>query len=275
MNRPSDAMAPGVLGKFKYKSNESPVKILIVATLLCLACAALVSSAAVLLRPLHKANEVVLAKQREILRVAGLYQKGQNISAMFRQIEVRIVELPSGQYAENIDPDKYDYDRAVNDPSTRVEIPENEDIAKIRAIAKYAPVYLVKTGKTITKIVLPVYGYGLWSTMRAYIAIKPDGNTVDAVSFYQHGETPGLGAEISSLRWQAKWKNKLIYDAQGNVKLQVARGVVATTAANPQYAIDGISGATLTINGVTNLMRFWLGANGFGAYLKTYQHGMS
>jgi len=269
----STVSGPGMLARFSALPNESPAKILIVATLLCLVCAALVSSAAVLLRPIHKANELLLSKQREILRVAGLYREGESISAMFRQIETRIVALPSGQYATDINPQTFDYARAVIDPATRVEIPDNKDIARIRTMAKYAPVYLVTKGDAIGKIIVPVYGYGLWSTLRAYIAIKPDGNTIDGISFYQHGETPGLGAEIANPRWQDKWKNKLIYDATGAVKLQVVRGIFVTNAVGSEqskYEVDGISGATLTTNGVTNLIRYWLGESGFEAYLKTY-----
>lgn len=256
----------GMITRLRNLPNDSPQKIVIVTIVLCLICSVMVSSAAVLLRPMQVSEEQ-LSKRIEILKVAGLYNEDASIHSLFDQIETRIVDLSTGEYAPNINPNRYDYDRAAKDPEMSFEVPDNKDIAKINRSAKYAPVYLVKKDDKITKVVIPIYGYGLWSTMHAFISLEPDGSTVNAISFYQHGETPGLGAEIANPQWQQRWIDKKIFDHQGDVRLRVIQGTVDNSSKNAKFQIDGISGATLTGNGVTNMIRYWFGDNGFGPYL--------
>ncbi|WP_455205180.1 Na(+)-translocating NADH-quinone reductase subunit C [Kaarinaea lacus] len=270
MPNPTNDNPQGLLDKFRNLPNDSPQKIVIVTFILCLVCSVMVSSAAVLLRPLQLSEEQ-LSKRIEILKVAGLYSEDDNVNALFDHIEIRIIELETGEYVSDIDPDRFDYQQAANDPNTSVEIPDAKDIAKINRRAKYAPVYLVKDGDTVKNIILPIYGYGLWSTMHAFISLQNDGKTIEAISFYQHGETPGLGAEIANPQWQQRWNNKKIFSDSGDVKLRVIHGAVDSKSKNAAYEIDGISGATLTANGVSNLIRYWFGENGFGPYLAKYQ----
>ncbi|MDH5181514.1 MAG: Na(+)-translocating NADH-quinone reductase subunit C [Gammaproteobacteria bacterium] len=250
--------------------NEHPVKTIVVALILCLICSVLVSTAAILLKPRQLANEELLGKQREILRAVGRYQAGMNIQAEFSNIETRLVELATGEYVSHINADHYHYARAVADPATRVEIAPEADIARVRAIAKYAPVYLVQEAGETRLIVLPVHGYGLWSTMYAYLAIEVDGR-VAGISFYKQGETPGLGSEIANPRWQAAWRGKRIYDDQGTVRL----ALITAGKRDPdqaEFQIDALSGATITSKGVTHLIRFWLGEQGYGPYLRRHFH---
>lgn len=264
----------GLLDKFRNMPNDSPQKIVIVTIMLCLTCSIMVSSAAVLLRPLQLGEEQ-LSKRIEILKVAGLYNEDKSINSLFDHIETRIVDLTTGEYVTDIDPDRYDYERAAREPETSIEIPDNKDIAKINRTAKYAPVYLVKEGDEIKNIILPIYGYGLWSTMYAFISLQADGKTVEAISFYQHGETPGLGAEIANPQWRQRWVNKQIFNPKGDVRLRVIHGAVDKNSKNAPYEIDGISGATLTGNGVTNMIRYWFGEHGFGPYLANYSKGLN
>jgi Na+-transporting NADH:ubiquinone oxidoreductase subunit C len=119
--------------------------------------------------------------------------------------------------------------------------------------------------------VLPVYGYGLWSTMWGYVALDGRGERVKGITFYSHGETPGLGAEIENPRWQEQWVGKRTLGEDGKVRLKVAKGGVP--AGGEDYHIDAISGATLTSNGVDNMIHFWLGEQGFGPYLARLQSG--
>lgn len=267
MPNPTSAQNLGWLEKFRTMPNESPQKIVIVASLLCLVCSIMVSSAAVLLRP-YQLGEEQLLKRIEILKVAGLYDQDHSIHSLFSHIETRIVDLASGEYVTDINPDRYDYERAAVDPNTSEAIPADQDIAKIKRSAKYAPVYLVKENEKIKKIILPIYGYGLWSTMYGFISLHADVNTVAAISFYRHGETPGLGSEITNPQWQQRWTDKKIFDPQGEVRLRVIKSAVDNASANARYEIDGISGATMTGNGVTNMIRYWFGENGFGPYLR-------
>jgi Na+-transporting NADH:ubiquinone oxidoreductase subunit C len=148
-----------------------------------------------------------------------------------------------------------------------------EDIAKISRREQYALVYLVKSSQdAIEKIILPIRGYGLWSTMRGFIALESDGNTVAGVGFYEHGETPGLGGEIDNPRWKAFWPGKEVY-RDGDVEIGLVKGSVDPSAANAAWQVDGLAGATLTARGVTNLMHFWLGENGFQPFLNNLRTG--
>lgn len=112
----------------------------------------------------------------------------------------------------------------------------------------------VEEGKVVAYCV-PVVGKGLWSTIYGYIALKPDMNTVHGIAFYKQGETPGLGAEIQSKWFQDNFKGKKIRDEQGNlVSIEVVKGKLQPGMKNREHKVDGISGATLTGNGVTQLL---------------------
>jgi Na+-transporting NADH:ubiquinone oxidoreductase subunit C len=114
-------------------------------------------------------------------------------------------------------------------------------------------------------LVLPIQGLGLWSTLYGFLAIDADGNTIRGITYYQHAETPGLGGEVDNPRWKSLWPGRKIYD-DGEPAIQVIKGAAGPPAQDP-YRVDGLSGATLTSNGVTFMLEFWLGPNGFGPYL--------
>ena len=145
------------------------------------------------------------------------------------------------------------------------------DVAGIRRRAKLAPVYFVKNeqGQTET-LILPVYGQGLWSTMYGFIALQPDGNTVKGITFYDHGETPGLGSEIQNPRWQALWPGKQFYNADGQFELKIIKGHADLSE---RHKVDGLSGSTLTSNGVEHLFAYWMGQHGYGTFLSKLRSG--
>ncbi len=231
---------------------------------LAFVCSALVAGAAVGLRPQQDANRV-LDRKKNILYAAGLYEEGKNIEQMFAPIETKIVALATGKFVpENtIKPISYKQLKAAMSDDTVRKLTEEEDIARIRRLEKYSLVYLVKDRNKIKQIILPVRGKGLWSTMYAYVALDGDLTTIRGVSFYEHGETPGLGGEIENRRWQKGWQGKEVYDDSGNVDLKFVKGKAATKEPAKSHQIDGLSGATLTTKGVNNLMKFWFGEHGF------------
>ncbi len=257
----------GWLEKFRALPNDSKPKTLIVALALCLVCSILVSTAAVKLQPLQERNQE-LDRKKIILEVAGLLKRGVSIDELFKQVEPKVVDLATGDYVDSIDPNQFDSRQAAKDPETNVKIPPEHDIAQIRKRAKYAVVYLVKEKGQTKKIILPVHGYGAWSTMYAYLALERDANTIFALRFYEQGETAGLGAEIDNPRWRGNWKGKLVYEEPGTPKIRVIRGAVASNDPAAKFKVDGLAGATLTANGVTNLIHYWLGPEAFGSYLK-------
>lgn len=240
-------------------SRDSIRNTLLVAVGVSFVCSILVAATAVALKPVQQRNEDEY-RQRIILEVAGLMQPGVSIETLFATIETRMVEIDSGDYVSDL---------AASDTELNVAIPAELDIANIRQRAVYSPVYLVKEEGELQQIILPVYGSGLWSTMYGYLSVATDGSTVNGLRFYSHAETPGLGDQIDKPEWRAQWVGKQLYDGNGVARIEVVRGVAQDR--NSRYEIDGLSGATLTGRGVSELVRFWVGPQGFGPYLQKIQ----
>lgn len=241
---------------------------LTVAIGLSIVCSILVAGAAVILKPRQEQNATDF-RQRIILEVAGLYEPGTAPDLEAAGIEARLVDLDTGEYVETEDAAGFDPVEAAKDPAQSVAVPAEDDIASVRRRSALSPVYLVREGGAIDQIILPVRGAGLWSTMYGYIAVDRDGNTVRGLRFYEHGETPGLGDQVDRPEWRAKWEGKHLYSEDGEVVIEVVRG----TAPDSDYQIDGLAGATLTGRGVTNLVRYWVGDNGYGRYLEKVRSG--
>ncbi len=251
--------------------NDSTVKTIVVALLLCLVCSVLVSTAAVTLKPFQLKNKS-LDKKRNILQVAGLYREGQPIDTLFQQVEPKVVDLATGEYVNEILPGEFDQRQAAKDPLRNVHIPSDRDIAHIKQRAKYATVYLVKEQEEMKYFILPVHGYGLWSTLYGFVVLHNDANTIYGLQFYEHAETPGLGGEVDNPAWRTKWSGKTVYDTQGTPRIEVVRGAVDSSKAESIHQVDGLAGATLTSRGVTHLLRYWLSQDGFGPYLQNVRN---
>lgn len=258
--------------KFLAMPNDSTQKTMMVALLLCLVCSIAVSGAAVILKPIQEENKA-LDKKRNILQIAGLMQPDKSVDELFQQIESRVVNLQSGEYDSAIDANSFDARAASIDPQRNLVLNKEQDIASIKRRAQHATVYLVKNPQgQVEKLILPVHGYGLWSTLYGFIALEPDANTIVGFGFYEHAETPGLGGEVDNPNWKALWQGKQVFDASGQIAIQVTKAA-ATEGELAKHQVDAISGATLTSIGVENLVRFWLGENGFGPYLQKFRNG--
>jgi Na+-transporting NADH:ubiquinone oxidoreductase subunit C len=271
---PADAAPAGMTrGLWVFsRPNDDPGKILAVAITLCLVCSVLVAGASVLLKPLQDRNQA-LAIRKQIVSVAG-YQadNAQEVEALFQQhIEARILDLDSGDFDDSIDASGFDAHAAARNPATSRALGPGEDPAKIKRRPNQAPVYLVRDGERIKTVILPVYGYGLWSTMYGLIALDGNGRTVTGLTFYEHGETPGLGDFIENPAWQAQFPGKLAFDEHGKLRLGVIKGGVNPASPDAKYQVDAVAGATLTSNGVNNLLHYWLGGQGFGPFLARLQ----
>lgn len=249
--------------------NESVAKTLIVALLVCVVCGVVVATAAVSLRPTQNENKLI-DKRKNILQAAGMYDAAVPVNDQFASIERKFVDIDSGEYVEM--PESYDQRKAAKDPKQSERLPGDVDIASIKTQAKVAEVYLAKGDNgELSRIILPVHGYGLWSTLYGFLALEADANTVAGLGFYEHAETPGLGGEVDNPKWKALWPGKKLFGDQGEVEVQVVKGTVDSSTPNAQHKVDGLAGATLTSNGVNNLLRYWVGDNGFGPYLKRMQ----
>lgn len=249
-------------------NNDSIKKTLFVAIGLCLVCSLVVSVAAVSLKPMQDRNKVI-DKQGNILGVVGLLKDKASIGELYeKNIEPIVVDLETGESVKNIDAASYDQRAAASDPDLSIALDKKQDIAGIGRRAKQASVYLVRDeAGDIKYYILPVHGYGLWSTLYGFIALESDANTVYGLSFYDHKETPGLGGEVDNPKWKAIWKGKKVYNKQGQAALNVVKGAVNPASKTIQYEVDGLAGATLTSRGVSNMITYWLGENGFNKFL--------
>jgi Na+-transporting NADH:ubiquinone oxidoreductase subunit C len=264
--------------------NDSFKKTVAVALALCLVGAIVVSGSAVILRPLQDWNKSKDEKVN-ILEVAELYQKGTDVEAAFKNVEPRIVDLATGDYVKDVDPATYDQWKAAKDPAQSEAIPANKDIASIKRKPKYAKVYLVKEGDKLKSVILPVNGYGMWSTMFGFMALEADGQTMVGMNLYDQAETPGLGGEVVNPKWKALWKGKKVYNFSGKevhesnlsekgqtieigeVALGLVKGSVDPSKPGSEYQVDALAGATLTSRGVSNLVQYWMSKEGYGLYL--------
>ncbi|MGB5557600.1 MAG: NADH:ubiquinone reductase (Na(+)-transporting) subunit C [Paracoccaceae bacterium] len=249
--------------RFLARPNDDRLKTLGVAVLVAFVSAVVVSVTSVSLKPLQDAHleaERQARMERMLDTLPGL--RDLMLEAGVDALETRIVDLTDGSFAEDVDPASYDMARAAEDPETSIELPPGADIAGLKRRANYAPVYLLEREGALMLIVLPVQGVGYQSTIRAMLALEADLTTIAALAIIEQGETPGLGARIEEPEWQALWPGKQIADADGTIMISVVRG-----AATEPYEVDGISGATRTGNGITNMLRFWLGDYGYGPFL--------
>lgn len=250
---------------------ESTARTLLVALLVCLVCSVLVAGAAVALKPIQVVNSQ-LDMQRNILAIAGLGEPGMSdaqVKAVFEErIVARLVDLQTGRFSDAYDPAGFDPLQAARDPALSKGLTSGEDIASIKRRENFTVVYIVGDPEGhIETLILPVRGYGLWSTLHGFMALRDDLVTVQGFGFYQHAETPGLGGEVDNPRWRGQWPGKQVFDEQGDLAIRVIKGTVDSGSASAQHQVDGLAGATLTANGVNNLLQYWLGEDGFGPFI--------
>jgi Na+-transporting NADH:ubiquinone oxidoreductase subunit C len=249
---------------------------LLIAAILCVVCSLGVSTAAVALRDRQVANEE-LDQQKNILDATGLAigeygiqaqdLDANQIETLNKWITAELIDLETGAVNTEINIDNYDMQEASQKEETSIAIVEPEFNPGEQRRPTVMKVFFVKRpgSDKIQQVILPVYGKGLWGTLYGYLAIKSDMETVQGITFYKHKETPGLGGEVDNPNWKAQWEGRKLYDETGKPASLVFKGPAPTTNA---YAVDGLSGATITSRGVTNLIRYWVSRDGYGPYLK-------
>ena len=249
------------MAKFNKDSVGGTVTVVV---LLSLVCSIIVSGAAVALK-LKQDEQKALDVQRNILTVAGL-MKEDNASVIKdtynKFIEPRLVDLQSGDFvqASKEDVEKFDPKTAVKSTALSQAIPVEQDKAGIKVRANQARVYLVKDEQgQVNQVILPMYGRGLWSTMYGFVAVAPDANTIKGITYYDQGETAGLGGFV----------DKKLFDDDQRVAIRIAKNA----SSNKEYGVDALSGATLTSNGVQGSFDYWFSQNGFGPFLAKFKAG--
>ena len=239
----------------------------------CVVCAIMVSSSAVSLSELQRIN-ATLDRQKNVLLAAGLASETEKLGAeeiqkRFGNIKALAIDLETGELAPEIDPSSFDQRKAAADPDTSRVAPRNASL--IKRLPHHAVIYhVLGDSGDVKMIVLPIEGYGLWSTLYGFLALDPDTKTIRGITYYQHLETPGLGGEVDNPDWKSLWPGRVALDDSGKPVITVIKGQAGSPEEDP-HRVDGLSGATITSRGVTNMLRFWLGENGFALYLEKFR----
>jgi len=253
---------------------EKRTKIIGVALGVCLACSILVSTAAVVLSS-RQAENRKLEKIKNILQAGNLWENGQDLRGIYdRYIRAVIIDLETGEalppekYTDKLNVESFDIKALANDPRYGKSIPANRDLGQIKRMPRYMAVYFVGEGDEVKDVILPITGKGLWSTMYGFIALDRDLRTISGLTFYEHGETPGLGGEVDNPVWKGGWRGKKAFDEKGEIKIEVLKGRVDPGREQASYQVDGLSGSTLTTRGVDQMVKFWLGDDGYGPLIR-------
>ena len=217
---------------------------------------------------------------KNILVAGGLYEPSVDVQAVYEsKVVPLLVELDTGNilskesYPQGISVDTYDLKKMSSDPVFGRAVDAGEDIANIRNRPKHIFVYKVMEGNKLKSIILPIYGYGLWSTLYGFVSLGDDLKTIQGITYYDHAETPGLGGEVDNAKWKALWPGKQAFDEAGNVAISVIKGLVNPKSAKAKYQVDGLAGATITTRGVHNMLNYWLGEKGYGRLISTLKQG--
>lgn len=263
------------------KPKDTVSRTLMVALVLSIAFSVVVSTAAVMLRPAQIQNQNLDIKTN-ILAAAGMLEAGSSvddIEAQFERFDVQLVDLDTGEFVEPSavgvqDPMKYDMYKAASDPEMSTNIPSSEDKAGIKRRPNVAKIYTLREDGELTRVVLPIHGYGLWSTLYGFVSLEGDLNTIEGLGFYAHAETPGLGGEVDNPRWKQQWVGKELYDEDmTEPQIQLVKGGVGADARDREHKVDALSGATLTSRGVQQLVNYWLGERGYAPFLQKLREG--
>ena len=254
--------------------SDSIKRTILVALGVCLVCSILVASAAVSLSALQAENRK-LDKLKNILQAGDLYEENMEIEAVYNEkVKAAIVDLRKGQVVANdqlpeeLQPANFNIRAITGNPEYSTALDPKTDAAQVKRVPHYMPIYLVQENNVTKKVILPIHGKGLWSTLYGFIALERDLQTIAGLTYYEHAETPGLGGEVDNPRWKAQWKGKQAFADNGDITITVIKGIVDRAKPQAKYQIDGLAGATITTRGIDATLQFWLGKQGYGPYLK-------
>jgi Na+-transporting NADH:ubiquinone oxidoreductase subunit C len=243
-----------------------------VALAVCGVCSLVVTGSVVLLRPFQVENQQRERQQRVRAMVADLPGVSDLLDAAGdARLELHVVELATGEYAPSLDPATL-LQRSGGSEG-EVPLPPERDPAGIGEVPTHVVIYELRRAGRVATAVLPIRGQGYLGMMRGYLAVAGDGETVNGIAFTEHQETPGLGSDVEKPEWQARWRGRRLYGTDGAVRIRVVKELPPAGSPDAPYVVQGIAGATRTSEGVSELVRFWVGPDGFGPYLERLRAG--
>lgn len=201
--------------------------------------AVLLTVAATALKPAQQRN-IQIEKKENILRAVGKAQDVETANDKAQYIEEEYEKYIVDSYVVNESGNKLNGDAFNTSLKAELAKPANE---------RNLPVFVCKTGEQ-TRYVIQLYGKGLWGPIWGYVAFEDDFNTIAGVVFDHEGETPGLGAEITTAQFQKPFAGKQIFDGDNMVSITIQKPGKALN----NHTVDGISGGTITSKGVQTML---------------------
>lgn len=236
-------------------NSNSNSYIFIYSVVMVVIVAAILSTAATVLKPMQKQN-IKNEKMSSILASANIESTAENAEELYNKyITQEIVVNAKGEVVGTYENGELTGEARAFDVKIKTE-----QFKQKNGDAFVSPFYVVKKDNE-TFYVIPMLGKGLWGPVWGNMALKEDFNTVVGVIFDHKGETPGLGAEISTPDFEQQFINKTIFDKSGKfISVKVQKGGVATLPASMEnHAVDAISGGTITSDAVSDMMKSCLG----------------
>lgn len=226
------------------------------ASVMVVIVAAVLSTAATLLKPFQEKN-VMNERFQGILTAAEVRVSRSDASGFYSKhiLEELAISSDGAVKARFANGEQTLGDVRPFDIVVRDEIRLKQDRQRGRDVREPIwPLFVMKKGDEKIYVV-PLHGRGLWGPIWGNIAFKEDFNTVYGASFDHQSETPGLGAEINTDWFQAYFSGKQIFDQEGKfVSIRVVKGGVDNSPILNQHGVDGISGGTITSDGLTDML---------------------
>ncbi len=261
-----DAPDPNLWRRFLALPMESRPKTILAAFVVSAVCAVLVSSATVILRPIQAANRAAEEEARVEALVRGIPGMSDLLTEVGGSLSTVVVDLERGRAAHDVTPSTLL--ATLADTSNWTSLDPSQDLAGLGARPDYAQVFLLRDNDRVSLLLLPIAGQGYNGRIEAVLAVRGDMNTIAGVTITRQSETPGLGGRIEEMAWQSSFPGRQIFDDEGTVRFSVARG-----SASSIHEVDGITGATRTSNAITQIVRFWLGPDGYGPLIAAISRG--
>lgn len=226
----------------RYIFTFTVIMVVIVATILAILATAL--------QPAQEQN-IRIEKMQYILNSAHIENDVHNAEELYNQyVIMEYVVDEQGNILETYSADNPDVKERGFEINLKEQMTQFD-----KTSAAHFPVFVIVKGSD-TLYCLPVRGKGLWGPIWGYITLKNDFNTIEGAVFDHKGETPGLGAEISTKAFQEQFVGKQIFDENGEfVSIAIVKGGVANSKIPVIHGVDAISGGTITSNGTSNMIR--------------------
>jgi Na+-transporting NADH:ubiquinone oxidoreductase subunit C len=237
---------------------QSNTYIIVFSVVLTIVLGLLLSGTSQVLGPMQQ-EAIALDKKKQIL---GAVISAEEIDAMSPQqvnefyasrISATVVDI-TGKEISGVEAEKVEVAKDYKKPADQ----------------RQYPVFLFHAegnSEAVESYIFPLYGAGLWDAIWGYLALETDMNTIGGITLAHAGETPGLGARITEGGVQARFVGKKIFDEAGSlVAVQMQKGEGKDYSAD-DHKVDGMSGATITANGVNNMLKAYLG--NYEAYIKS------